>query len=140
MRARLALATVALLVGGCSWPGGEPAVQRHCPNDDVPTLLSEARVPADAAQMGVRLTHLSSDCALDMASRFTVDATPAGIADLVQRMGMDRGREHGTVGSPGYGIQDRIPTPTFGSLVRDLTIDSTTTAGTVSGVLQLFTT
>lgn len=140
MRARLALATVAVLVGGCSWPGGEPVVQRHCLTDDGPKLLSEARVPADAEQMGVRLVQLSSDCGLDMGSRFSIEAGPASVATLVQRMGMDRSRERGAVGSTGYRVQDRVQTPTFGSLVRDLKIDSTTTAGTVTGVLQLFTT
>ncbi|WEL92336.1 hypothetical protein P1N98_14300, partial [Tsukamurella tyrosinosolvens] len=59
MRARLALATVAVLVGGCSWPGGEPVVQRHCLTDDGPKLLSspprtaviEVETSAQAAAM-----------------------------------------------------------------------------------------
>lgn len=75
-----------------------------------------------------------------MGSRFSIEAGPASVATLVQRMGLDRSRERGAVGSTGYRVQDRVQTPTFGSLVRDLKIDSTTTAGTVNGVLQLFTT
>ncbi|CAM3869904.1 hypothetical protein ACXYTP_09940 [Tsukamurella ocularis] len=115
-------------------------VQRHCANDDLPKLLAEARVPADSEQLGVRLVHVSSDCGLDMGSRFSIDAQPAGIATLVQRMGMDRSGEHGSVGSTGYWVQDRVQTASFGSLVRDLKIDSTTATGNVTGVLQLFTT
>ena len=139
MRFAATLSSVALLAAGCWWPG-KPVVTRHCPNDDLPTLLREARIPADAEQIGARLTHLSSDCGLDMASRFRIVAKPASIVALVQRMGMDRGGESGTPGSVGYSVQDRVQTTTFGSLVRDLKVDSTTTDGSQSGVLQLFTT